>query len=74
MVIRAMPDRNVSANREGWDSHQCWPTVSRAKRFSGPNDLVIKSNGAIYFTDSILGLRGAGASPQESCLFSGFTS
>jgi gluconolactonase len=28
------------------------------KRFSGPNDLVIRSDGALYFTDSISGLRG----------------
>lgn len=34
-------------------------------RFSGPNDLAIKSNGAIYFTDNDYGLRGAGASPLK---------
>ena len=27
------------------------------KRFNGPNDVVVKKDGAIYFTDSILGLR-----------------
>ena len=42
------------------------------KRFSGPNDVVVKSNGSIYFTDSINGLRGGGASPQRElpCLIS----
>jgi gluconolactonase len=30
------------------------------KRFSGPNDVVVKSNGAIYFTGSVNGLRGGG--------------
>jgi len=29
------------------------------KRFSGPNDLVYRSDGTLYFTDTIWGLRGA---------------
>ena len=36
--------------------------------FSGPNDPVIKSNSAICFTDSISGLRSAGAVLRKSCL------
>jgi gluconolactonase len=35
------------------------------KRFSGPNDISIKSDGAIYLTDNDFGLRGAGKSPQK---------
>ena len=35
------------------------------KRFSGPNDLAIKSDGAIYFTDNDFGLRGAGHNPDK---------
>lgn len=35
------------------------------KRFSGPNDLVVKSNGSIYFTDNDYGLRGAGKNPLK---------
>jgi gluconolactonase len=35
------------------------------KHFSGPNDLAIKSDGAIFFTDSDYGLRGAGNSPLK---------
>lgn len=35
------------------------------KRFSGPNDLTIKANGAIFFTDNDFGLRGAGNSPLK---------
>lgn len=35
------------------------------KKFSGPNDLAIKSNGAIFFTDNDYGLRGAGYSPLK---------
>jgi gluconolactonase len=35
------------------------------KHFSGPNDLVIKSDGSIYFTDNDFGLRDAGKSPLK---------
>ena len=35
---------------------------SEGKHFSGPNDLVIKSDGALYFTDNDFGLRDAGKS------------
>jgi len=35
------------------------------KRFSGPNDLAIKSNGSIYFTDTDSGLRDGGMSPLK---------
>ena len=35
------------------------------KHFSGQNDLVIRKDGAIYFTDNDFGLRDAGKSPQK---------
>jgi len=35
------------------------------KRFSGPNDLAIKSDGAMYITDNDYGLRGAGNNPDK---------
>lgn len=35
------------------------------KRFNGPNDISIKSDGAIYLTDNDFGLRGAGKSPLK---------
>jgi gluconolactonase len=41
------------------------------KRFSGPNDLVVKSNGALYFTDNIFGLRGRDKSPARELPFNG---
>jgi gluconolactonase len=71
MVICAMPDRSV-ARIEKDGTRTVLADRFEGKRFSGPNDLVIKSNGAIYFTDSISGLRGAGASPQRELPFSGF--
>ena len=42
------------------------------KRFSGPNDIVAKSNGSIYFTDSVNGLRGGAESPARELPFNGF--
>jgi gluconolactonase len=41
------------------------------KRFNGPNDVVVRSDGAIYFTDSDFGLRGSFRSPQKELDFNG---
>jgi gluconolactonase len=42
------------------------------KRFNGPNDVVVKSNGAMYFTDGNSGLRGGVNSPLREIPFNGF--
>ena len=42
------------------------------KKFSGPNDIVVKSNGSIYFTDTPWGLRGAEKDPNREIPFYGF--
>ena len=42
------------------------------KRFNGPNDVVVKSNGSIYFTDGNSGLRGGASSPLREIAFNGF--
>ena len=41
------------------------------KRFHGPNDIAIKSDGAIYFTDFVGGLRGGDKSPLKEMDFHG---
>ena len=41
------------------------------KRLNSPNDLVIKSDGAIYFTDPPAGLRGGNNSPLKELPYSG---
>ncbi|HXC57812.1 MAG TPA: SMP-30/gluconolactonase/LRE family protein [Steroidobacteraceae bacterium] len=38
---------------------------AEGKRFNGPNDISIKSDGAVYLTDNDFGLRGAGKSPLK---------
>ena len=42
------------------------------RKFSGPNDIVVKSDGAIYFTDTPWGLRGAERDPNRELPFYGF--
>ncbi len=41
------------------------------KRFGGTNDLVVKKDGAIYFTDGFGGLRGRDKDPQKELDFAG---
>jgi len=48
-VITAMADRNIAR----WDkgTRTVLATVTRASAVSGPNDIVVKSDGAVYFTE-----------------------
>jgi gluconolactonase len=41
------------------------------KRFDGPNDVVVKKDGAIYFTDSAGGMRGREKDPTRELDFQG---
>jgi gluconolactonase len=41
------------------------------RRFNGPNDLAVHSNGSIYLTDSVWGLRDGIANPDSQLDFSG---
>ena len=42
------------------------------KRFNGPNDVTVRSDGAIYFTDGNSGLRGGANSPARELARNGF--
>jgi gluconolactonase len=42
------------------------------RRFSGPNDVAVKSDGAIYFTDGNSGLRGGATGPAREMPLNGF--
>jgi gluconolactonase len=44
----------------------------QGQRFNGPNDVVVKSDGAIYFTDGNSGLRGGALSPAREMRLNGF--
>ena len=41
------------------------------RRFNGPNDLTVHSNGSIYLTDSVWGIRDGLANPDSQLDFSG---
>jgi len=71
LVICAMPDRTV-VRLEKDGTRTVLADKFEGKRFNGPNDVIVKSDGAIYFTDSISGLRGANASPLRELPFNGF--
>lgn len=71
LVVCAMPDRSV-VRYEKDGTRTVLAERFEGKRFSGPNDVIVKSNGSVYFTDSVSGLRGAGASPQRELPFNGF--
>ena len=59
LLITAMTDRKiVRLEKDG--TRTVLADGYQGKRFNGPNDIVCKSDGAIYFTDTVWGMRGAG--------------
>jgi gluconolactonase len=71
LVICAMTDRNVvRIEKDG--TRTVLADRYQGKRFSGPNDIAVKSDGAVYFTDSVGGLRGGDDSPQRELPYNGF--
>jgi gluconolactonase len=71
LVVTAMNDRTVfRLEKDG--TRTILADRFEGKRFNGPNDIVIKRNGSIYFTDTVWGLRGAANDPAREIPFSGF--
>jgi gluconolactonase len=71
LVVTAMNDRTVfRLEKDG--TRTILADRYEGKRFNGPNDIVVKSNGAVYFTDTVWGLRGAEKDPAREIPFSGF--
>lgn len=71
LVVAAMNDR-VVFRLEADGTRTILADRYQGKRFNGPNDLVVKSNGSVYFTDTVWGLRGAEKDPAREIPFSGF--
>ncbi len=71
LIITAMTDRKV-VRLEKDGTRTVLADRYDGKRFSGPNDIAAKSDGAIYFTDTVWGLRGADKSPDRELPYSGF--
>lgn len=71
LIITAMTDRNV-VRLEKDGTRTMIADRYEGKRFNGPNDVVVKSDGAIYFTDTVFGMRGGEKSPSRELPYSGF--
>ena len=71
LIITAMTDRTV-VRLEKDGARTILADRYEGKRFSGPNDVVVKSDGAVYFTDTVFGMRGADNSPARELPYSGF--
>jgi gluconolactonase len=63
-------DRQI-ARREKDGSFTALATGYEGKRFNSPNDLVVKSNGDVYFTDPPYGLEKNNADPKKELPFNG---
>jgi gluconolactonase len=70
LIITAMTDRNVTRlEKDG--TRTLLADRYQGKRFSGPNDLAVKSDGSVYFTDSVFGMRGGAKSPARELPYNG---
>src|SRR5258706_2483570 len=70
LVIAAMTDRAV-ARLEKSGTRTTLADKYEGKRLNSPNDLVVKSDGAIYFTETTSGMRGRDESPARELPFHG---
>jgi gluconolactonase len=71
LVVTAMADRTVyRVEKDG--SRTILTDRYEGKRFNGPNDVVVKSDGALYFTDTPWGLRDAEKDVNREIPFNGF--
>src|SRR5215208_849192 len=70
LIIAGMTDRNVTRlEKDG--SRTTLADRYEGKRLNSPNDLVVKSNGAIYFTETTSGIRGRDEGPAREILYHG---
>ena len=70
LIIAGMTDRNITRlEKDG--SRTTLADTYEGKRLNSPNDLVVKSDGAIYFTETTSGMRGRDESPARELPFHG---
>ena len=70
LIIAGMTDRNITRlEKDG--SRTTLADKYEGKRLNSPNDLVVKSDGAIYFTETTSGMRGRDESPARELAFHG---
>ena len=70
LIIAAMTDRAL-ARIESNGARTTLADKYDGKRLNSPNDLVVKSDGAIYFTETTSGMRGRDESPARELPFHG---
>ena len=70
LIIAGMTDRNVT-RLEVDGTRTVLADRYEGKRLNSPNDLVVKSDGAIYFTETTSGIRGRDEGPAREILFHG---
>lgn len=70
LLIAAMADRAVVRIEED-GLRTVLADRFEGKRLNGPNDLVARSSGAVYFTDMTAGMRDRGESPSRELPFTG---
>jgi gluconolactonase len=75
LILCQHGDRRVARLESGWDERPPrYTTLAdkfEGKRFNSPNDLVVHSSGAIYFTDPPYGLEGNMNDPSKELDFQG---
>jgi gluconolactonase len=70
LIIAGMTDRNVTrVEKDG--TRTTLADRYEGKRLNSPNDLVVKSDGAIYFTETTSGIRGRDEGPARELPFHG---
>jgi gluconolactonase len=70
LIIAAMTDRSVTRLEKN-GVRTTLVDKYEGKRLNSPNDLVVKSDGAIYFTETTSGMRGRDESPARELPFHG---
>lgn len=71
LVVTAMADRTVYRLEKN-GTRTVLADRYQGKRFNGPNDVVVKSDGAVYFTDTPWGMRDAEKDANRELPFNGF--
>lgn len=71
IVWAASNDRAIMRLEKDGTSRTILANNYQGKRFNGPNDIAIRSDGAIYFTDADTGLRDGRNSPLKELPYTG---
>jgi gluconolactonase len=71
IIWAASNDRAIMRLEQDGTTRTILANNYQGKRFNGPNDIAIRSDGALYFTDADTGLRDGRMSPLKELPFTG---